>query len=645
MKRLLQGSSYKVFFIRILFVFILFTISRIIFFAFNFHYFVVTTGEFFSILFWGLLFDMSAIIACFSPFIFFSIIPFHLRHKKPYHLFLLILFIASVTLSLAGNLLDCGYYRFLQSRSTADIFNVIGLGSDVKNLLPQYIKDYWFLFLILFALIAVSWIFFNKTRIAVPEIKKGKKLFFRYLKEALIFALISASCIVGFRGGFQLRPIGIITAGQFTSSQNLSIVLNTPFTIIKTFGKTGVKKVSYFDENTLATIYSPVHQYYNNKLGRKNLNVVIIILESFSKEYIGSLNRDLDNETYKGYTPFLDSLISESLVFPNAYANGKRSIDGIPSILAGIPALMDEAFITSIYAGNKFSSIANLLKEKGYVSSFYHGGTNGTMGFSSFTSSAGFDHYYGRTEYNNENDFDGKWGIFDEEFLQYIAENMDKSKKPYVAAIFTLSSHHPYTIPAKYKDRFPDGAAPILKSIGYTDYALKKFFSSLFEKPWFDSTLFVITADHTSEALYPEYKTRRGAYEIPLIFYQHNSNLKGENKTVTQQTDIVPSILHLLNYDKPFISYGESVFDSTHTHFTVSFANSTYQIIMDDYALVFDGSQSLSLYDLKNDSLLSNNIINTYPEIKSELEEKLKGFIQSFNNSLLTNKMTLDDTQ
>ncbi|MFH0865960.1 MAG: LTA synthase family protein [Bacteroidota bacterium] len=641
MKKLLQGGYYKVFLVRVLYIFILFTLSRVLFFAFNHNYFDITAGTFFLLLFYGLLFDQAAIIVCFAPFILFSIVPFHLKPGKKYQIFLQIFFILSTALAVAGNMLDCEYFKFTQTRTTADIFNVLGLGSDFINLLPQYITDFWYLFLIWIAIIAFSWYFFVQTKVIVINSVGRKKLILQYIKETIIFTATAGICILGFRGGFQLRPISIMTAGQFTSAQNVAIVLNTPFSIIKTFGKTGVKKVSYYEESELLKIYSPVHNYSKSNTSLKNLNVIIIILESFSKEYMGTFNTGHNNGNYKSYTPFLDSLISESMVFPCVYANGKRSIEGIPAILAGIPALMNEAFITSIYSGNNFSSIASLLKEKGYSSSFFHGGTNGTMGFTGFINSAGFDKYYGRDEYNNEKDFDGKWGIFDEEFLQYTANTLDNSAKPFVSGIFTLSSHHPYTVPKRYSAIFPEGPVPVLKSISYTDFSLRKFFKTLSEKSWFDSTLFVITADHTSESLYPENQSRCGMYEVPIIFYLHNSSLKGVNKTVAQQSDIMPSVLDFLNYDNSFIAFGESVFDTTKAHFAINYANESYQIIMNDYALVFDGTLSISLHDIRKDSLLMANIISEQPALKNEMEEKIKSIIQSYNNCLLKNEMTV----
>src|SRR5205814_9297904 len=96
---------------------------------------------------------------------------------------------------------------------------------------------------------------------------------------------------------------------------------------------------------------------------------------------------------------------------------------------------------------------------------------------------------------------------------------------------------------------------------------------------WFDSTLFVITADHTALSEYPFYQGKVGMYSIPVIFYQHHSALKGISAITTQQIDIQPSILDYLHFDEPFFSFGESVFDSTADHFAVNYLNDTYQFL------------------------------------------------------------------
>ncbi len=371
---------------------------------------------------------------------------------------------------------------------------------------------------------------------------------------------------------------------------------------------------------------------------------MIILLESFSREHIGSLNRAYESGRYQGFTPFLDSLIPHGLYF-DAYANGKTSIQGIPAALSGIPSLMNESFIQSNYASGKYTSIAGLLKPKGYTTAFFHGGTNGTMGFDAYTKLVGFDHYYGRNEYNNEKDYDGKWGIRDEEFFQYVGKTINGFQQPFAAALFTLSSHHPYYVPPKYINLFRKGKLPIQQSVMYADHALKEFFYSVRHMPWYNNTLFVITSDHTSEGYYPFYKSDVGQYSIPLLFLKPGSNLKGKQTIVAQQTDIMPTVLNYLGYDKPYLAFGSDLLDtvSSQPFFSIHYITGIYGLMKDGYYLESDGAKTTSLFDLKNDLLQKKNLRGSRPEIQSELESFLKAYLQQYNNRLIENRLIIEN--
>ncbi|MBO7440676.1 MAG: LTA synthase family protein, partial [Bacteroidales bacterium] len=305
------------------------------------------------------------------------------------------------------------------------------------------------------------------------------------------------------------------------------------------------------------------------------------------KEYSGFFNGN------EGYTPFLDSLYQQGLTFTNSFATGRKSIDAMPSILAGIPYLTDHFFM-SMYSNNKVNSIASLLKAKGYYSAFYHGAPNGSMGFLHFSRLAGFDDYYGMTEYCNDqsfnamDDFDGHWAIWDEEFLQYYAKSMGEIQQPFITTCFTATSHSPFRIPERYKERFPEGPQPITKCIQYTDNALRLFFDRMKQYPWYGNTLFVITADHTNQTLSREYTTDRNVFKVPILIYQPGG-IKKMSEKLFCQADITPTILDYLNYDKPYITFGNSYFNNSDTTgYVVNFSEPLYQISMDKYFLQFD---------------------------------------------------------
>jgi phosphoglycerol transferase MdoB-like AlkP superfamily enzyme len=417
----------------------------------------------------------------------------------------------------------------------------------------------------------------------------------------------------------------------------VAIVLNTPFSLFRTFGKKVLVKYEFYDEDKLAEIYNPHYRPESNKPLTKE-NVVIIILESFAREYIGALNPELEGGNYEGYTPFIDSLISVSLTFDVSLANGKKSIDAMPSILASVPSL-ETPYTISHYANNKINGLPELLKRKGYYTAFFHGAPNGSMGFDSFARVAGFDDYFGLDQYPDKSDFDGMWGVWDEPFLRFFASKMNDFKQPFMTSVFTVSSHHPFEVPEKYKGRFTKGPAPIVEVVGYTDYALRKFFEEVSLAPWFSNTLFVITADHTNESIHKEFQNNFGSYSIPVIFYKPGSELKGTRPRIAQQIDIMPTVLSYLNYDEEYIAFGNNLLDESYESFAFNTSGSTYHLYMKDHLLEMIDNKGVGLFNYKKDVFLENNILEKSRVLRAEMEEKLKAIIQSYNSRLIDNEM------
>jgi phosphoglycerol transferase MdoB-like AlkP superfamily enzyme len=316
----------------------------------------------------------------------------------------------------------------------------------------------------------------------------------------------------------------------------------------------------------------------------------------------------------------------------------------MPAVLSGIPMFI-EPFVLTSHSTNDISSLADALKQKDYYSAFSHGAPNGSMGFEAYAKMAGFNDYFGYETYNNSSDFDGWWAIWDEEFLQYYATEMGKMKQPFITSIFTASSHHPFQVPKKYKDKFPKGERPILECMAYTDYAMQRFFDKMSQYEWFNNTLFVITADHTGASLTDEYTNGLGRYAIPILFYQPGSDLKGVvDSFPVQQIDIMPSILSYLHYDKPFFAYGQDIFTTqADGKFIVNYNNGEYQLLKDGRMIQFDGEKTKAVYHYKTDPTLKNNLAGTI-DIHKEDEWLLKSMIQQYIERMVENRMRISES-
>jgi phosphoglycerol transferase MdoB-like AlkP superfamily enzyme len=454
--------------------------------------------------------------------------------------------------------------------------------------------------------------------------------------------LIGGLVIIGARGGYRhsTRPISISNAARYVKNpRDVAIVLNTPFSLIRTINKKTLVRYEFFDKSKLKEIYDPHYMPKATAPFRQD-NVVIFIIESFAREYIGALNRDLEGGTYKGYSPFIDSLINVSLTFDVSIANGKKSIEAMPSIFASIPSL-ETPYTISHYANNTINGLPGILKSKGYYSAFFHGAPNGSMGFDSFSRMAGFDDYFGLNEYPDSKDFDGMWGVWDEPFFNFFCNKLGSFRQPFLASVFSISSHHPFRVPEKYKDKFPKGPVPILEVVGYTDNALRKFFKQAASQPWYNNTLFIITADHTNESVHKEFQNNFGSYCIPIIFFKPESNIQGLKMRIAQQIDIMPTILNYLNYDGEYIAFGNDLLDDTPDSFAFNTAGSTYQLLMNDHMLEMIDNKPVGIYNFKTDRFLDNNLLGKDPILEGLMVEKLKAIIQTYNNRLIDNDLVV----
>lgn len=464
-----------------------------------------------------------------------------------------------------------------------------------------------------------------------------------YIVNTSLMLVVVGLCIAGMRGGFRhsTRPITLSNAAKYIEHPNeRAIVLNTPFAMIRTINNVKLKKESYFSDEELAKIYSAKHTLVADT-SKKKLNIVVFVLESFAKEHIGFYNKHIDG--YKGYTPFIDSLCENAYVFQESYANGDRSINALPSNLASIPSFQ-EPFVLGNYSGNEINSLGGLLSKDGYYSAFFHGAPNGSMGFQSFIKQAGFNDYFGKTEYNNDDDFDGIWGIWDEPFLQYYARTMNTFKEPFVTSVFTVSSHHPFKVPAKYEGVFPNGNLPVQKAIGYTDNALRHFFKTAEKMPWFKNTVFFITADHSVSPYLKEYNNARGHKAVPLIVYKpYDKNfVMHDTVNVVQQIDILPTALNMVGYSGKFISFGNDMFNDNNDHFAISYEAGVYNFTMGNYLLQFNGKKSTALFDIR-ERIMETNLLGTLPNIESIMEQKVKAIIQEYNRRMIDNDMIIKD--
>ena len=632
--------------------YVVYFIARLVFLVANYSFYEghLAFPHLMEMLGGGLVFDTAAILVTNSLYIVVLLL-------TPWRRLAQWVYVVINAVALAVNLADCVYFRFTMRRTTTTVFNEFQNENNLAGVIGTELVNHWYLVLLFIILVYAMWKLYRSPGKAVPI----GKWWVWYPSQVLLLAALAPFVVAGIRGGFAtaVRPITISNANQYVDRPiEAALVLNTPFSIYRTIGKDVFVVPNYFsDEKTLASIYTPIHTPNDSLAGANSSlltlhsslkkNVVVLIVESFGREYIGALNETLENGQYKGYTPHVDSLVSHSTTFRYSFCNGRKSIDGMPSILSSIPMFVEPFFLTPA-SMNQVSGIASLLAGEGYETAFFHGAQRGSMGFMAFARSTGFQQYYGREDYNDDprfggdDDFDGMWAIWDEPFLQYYATKMSEMKEPFMTAVFTASSHHPYHVPEQYKDVYPEEGIEIHKCIRYTDMAIGKFFEKASHEPWFKNTIFVLTSDHTNLSDHPFYQTDIGGFCSPIIIYDPSQPVGEMQDKIAQQIDILPTVMGMLHYQKPYFGFGIDLLNTpAEDTWAVNYLNGIYQYVKHGHVLQFDGQQTKGMYAL-DDSLMQHNLVGKVPQ-QLQMELELKAIIQQYMERMTQDRLKVNE--
>ncbi|WP_195496626.1 LTA synthase family protein [Alistipes senegalensis] len=558
----------------------------------------LTWAEAWPLLAGALKFDTASVVYADGVFILLSLLPLPLRERRWYRAVLFWYYVAvNAVLVVATNLADTVYFRYTQKRFTADeIF--FADNDNSLQLVGKFMAENWYLVLLWIALTALlAWGYRRRVR--------EESIFSRgwayYIGNTVIFAAAAGLSVAGMRGGMtrMTRPITLSNATLYTAdSGKANLILSNPFCILRTIGSAGsVKYKKHFAPEELARRFTPVHQPADsaavNLAGR---NVVVFIMESMSAEHSAYLCPEVyaDREV-KGFTPFLDSLMQNGLVFKRMYANGTRSIQAMPSVLGSIPSFRTP-FVLMPQSLGESRQLPAMLADKGYATLFFCGSEHGSMGFGAYARSAGVERLVSREDYearHGTGDFDGYWGIWDEPFLQFMGEELAATPEPFFATLFTLSSHHPFVVPEQYAATLPDGYTRIHKGVAYDDQAFRRFFHRFGGEEWFRRTIFVFVADHVSSEKFAE-KTRSYPGNMHIVGFIHTPDgaLQGEVREVTQQLDIMPTVLGLTGNTEPYFAFGRDVLNEPQRpRWSVSY-DGKFRALTDDGAVVLDDSGS-----------------------------------------------------
>ena len=635
--------------VNLLLAFGLYIVARIEFLFENYNYFcaVLSPTRLCQLFYGGYIFDRSAITYTNALYIVMMLFPLWLKETPLYHKICKWIFVVVNSATLIINLCDSVYFPYTLRRTTTSVFSEFKNENNLGDVFWGELLEHWYLVLLAAGLIFLMWKLYVTPKVQASKYVSVKQRVAYSGLQLLLLAAITPLGVGACRGGLGsgIRPITISNANEYVNRPTeCALVLNTPFALIRTIGKSVFTVPEYFkSQEELESVFTPIHKP-TPSFAFENKNVVILIVESFGREYIGALNKELEGGNYKGYTPYVDKLIEQSATYKYSYCNGRKSIDGMPSVLCGIPMFI-EPFVLSPQSMNTYTGLAGILGKEGYNTAFFHGANRGSMGFLAFAKKTGFKEYYGREDYaadprfGGDADFDGHWGIWDEPFLQYYCAKMSEMKQPFMTAVFTVSSHTPYIIPEKYKDVYPEEGLIMHKCIRYTDMAIGKFFESACKQPWFKNTIFVLTSDHTNLSDHAQYQTDIGGFCSPIVIYDPSGKIEpGMRGGIAQQIDILPTVLSILGYDKPFLSFGCDLMSTPMEEtYAVNYLNGIYQYVKYGHVLQFDGKQTKAVYAL-DDLLMKHNLKGKVKQ-QAKMEREVKAIIQQYMYRMVNDKL------
>ena len=636
------STPYMLLTYRLLATLLALSISRWMLYLFNIQFFhQLSLKEVISLYFCGMRFDLPIVFGINILTILFYCFPTKIIYNKRLQDIVDIVYVSLNAFAIFLNFFDIVSFHFFGKHLTIDFVKVLGHSDEISfGTIRQVLFDYWYLLVIFLLFVLTIRVVAQQTRIQPPP-KEEKPRW--QMRQAISLVVMSILTLIACRGGLQAKPITSETAMQYTDPQNAPILLNTPFCLLTTHD-TALKEWT----GTYNSDYSPIHKNLtanrfieNDTLAADSIpsNVVVIIMKNVGQEMLKYYSQD----RRFNLTPFLDSLLCESLTF-NGMSNSRRGLEALPAILASIPALMENDFTRSAYADNDFDAFCQHLQQKGYNTIFMHGGKNGILGFDEFSRRAGIKNYFGRIEYDDEKDYDGQWGIFDGPFLQYVAQTLNRVHEPFATMVYTLSSRYPYRVPHDFvlpeESYFWTGFE---KTVYYVDCSLKDFFKTASQMPWFNHTLFVITADYSNSLHFqPEYSNVWGMYAIPIAFYYPQKIKPLRCKEIAQQIDLGPSILSALGVNDTLFSFGRNLFDTLSEPAFVSYYNLTYQYCDGNYLVQSDGERPFGIFKPISDTLLNDNLIDRLQ--CPDIFEKLYHFISEYNNRMINNELTITKT-
>lgn len=629
-------------------------ILRYFFWVFNIEtYGNISPRELWAIMWYGIPFDLSAVGYFNIPFILIRFLPFQFVRRRGWIMASDIIFGVFNSLMLILNIADIGFVSFSGGRMRwGSLAGAMG-DADIWGVLVSYARPYWWLYLFMVVYIAatLSVCYLPKIKPEDFQSRISRKLVLKRSCYLILAAAFTVLCIRGIRW----RPLNVADAFSFVEPSRVDIVLNTPFSIVRTMKKSvEFDRVSYYSSEQLDRLRNDRYLFTEADTipgigDQRGKNIMFIIIESGGRQFFDTFSF-VDGEKRRGLYTFIDSIASESLVNEQVMGTGLLSCNGLTSLFMGFPHFDPDYFANSSYIKNDFDTPVNLLREKGYRSKFYYGSPAGSFYIGQTISVANFDEAVFKDDYPLAHESESGWGIWDHDMAEYVAKDLGSLSEPFLAAWFTTNAHIPFDLPDKYAQSFNYPAGTPEATMAYTDMALRMFFSIARRQSWFANTVFVIIGDHGNR----DFKgtvldTPWIKYQVPLIIYTPDGSIRPRriSGVVMSQFDVTPTLMHIMGYDLPFISVGTDLFDTGKPHYGISRLDGQIMVTGPQYVIFTDqkGNDLLKVYDITLDQALSKPLTDYDNEETDRMLEWTRAFLQDYTSRIIDNRMSVRTAQ
>ncbi len=453
---------------------------------------------------------------------------------------------------------EMGIYSEWKTKLSYKVINYMRNPSEIYN--SAETSDFFILLLLLLIMTGAGFFFY--LRWFYPNIIHLRRNWWFSMGFLLI-----APCLMflGMRGGTQEIPIN--QSESFFSTHNLlnvasvNNVFNLYISVFENLQNFDQNPYVFMEEHVAQKLVKQIYDVEKdttiNILTTRRPNVVIIMLESWSADLV----EDLGGKP--GITPEFRKLQQGGILFSKIYSSGARSEQGMASILGGFPAHPVSCITIQPDKYSKLPSLSQSLEKEGYTTAFYFGGQLIYGNIKGYIFYNGFDKIM--EVYDFPDDLPrGKLGIHDEFTLDFMADDLTGEKQPFFAILFTLSTHSPWDQPFQKPLAWGDNEREWINAALYTDHCLGEFFEKVREKSWYDSTLFIIVADHSHNSYYNWHPHSREYHKIPMLFYGNviREEFRGTCwPKIGNQHDIATTLLAQMNLPAGKFHWSKNLFN------------------------------------------------------------------------------------